>query len=141
MPQRTAWLTRAAYSGMFFFGVVMAVLGAVLPVLAGQAHLELHQAGNLFLFMNFAMLISMLGAGPFMDRYGKKPVLVVGPVLVALALALIAGAAAYQTLIASVILLGLGGGALNGGTNTLVADLHDDPREKSSALNLLGVFF
>jgi fucose permease len=141
MPQRTAWLTRAAYSGMFFFGVVMAVLGAVLPVLAGQAHLELHQAGNLFLFMNFAMLISMLGAGPFMDRYGKKPVLVVGPVLVALALALIAGAAAYRTLIASVTLLGLGGGALNGGTNTLVADLHDDPREKSSALNLLGVFF
>lgn len=141
MPQRTAWLTRTAYGGMFFFGVVMAVLGAVLPLLASQVHLELAQAGDLFLFMNFAMLVSMLGAGPFMDRFGKKPVLVAGPVLVALALALIARATAYPALVTSVILLGLGGGALNGGTNTLVADLHDDPREKSSALNLLGVFF
>jgi fucose permease len=35
----------------------------------------------------------------------------------------------------------LGGGALNSATNTLVADLHDDPKEKSAALNLLGVFF
>lgn len=141
MQQNTRWLTRTAYSGMFFFGVVMAVLGAVLPVLAGQAHIRLDQAGNLFLFMNFAMLISMLAAGPSMDRYGKKAVLVVGPVLVAGALALMAGAADYRALIGSVILLGLGGGALNGGTNTLVADLHEDPRQKSSALNLLGVFF
>jgi fucose permease len=38
-------------------------------------------------------------------------------------------------------LAGAGGGALNGATNTLVADLHADPRQKNSALNLLGVFF
>ena len=141
MPVRTEWLSRAAYSGMFFFGVVMAVLGAVLPVLGGRVHLELSQTGNLFLAMNFAMLISMLGLGPFMDRFGKRWVLVGGPLLVGTALALMAGAAGYPTLVASAILLGLGGGALNGGTNTLVADLHSDPREKSSALNLLGVFF
>jgi FHS family glucose/mannose:H+ symporter-like MFS transporter len=141
MPVRVAWLSRAAYSGMFFFGVVMAVLGAVLPLLTGQVHLELSQTGNLFLAMNFAMLVSMLGLGPFMDRFGKKAVLVGGPVFVTVALALIATAASYATIIASVVLLGLGGGALNGGTNTLVADLHADPNAKSSALNLLGVFF
>lgn len=140
-PVRVAWLSRAAYSGMFFFGVVMAVLGAVLPLLTGQVHLELSQAGNLFFAMNFAMLVGMLGLGPFMDRFGKKAVLVGGPLFVAAALALIAAAASYATMITSVVLLGLGGGALNGGTNTLIADLHGDPRAKSSALNLLGVFF
>lgn len=138
---RTEWLSRAASSGMFFFGVVMAVLGAVLPLLTEHVKLDLGQAGNLFLAMNFAMLASMLGVGPFMDRFGKKLVLVAAPVFVAAALALIAGAENYAMLITSVVLLGLGGGALNGGTNTLVADLHADPRQKSSALNLLGVFF
>jgi len=141
MPVRVAWLSRAAYSGMFVFGVVMAVLGAVLPLLTGQVHLELRQAGNLFFAMNFAMLVSMLGLGPFMDRFGKKSVLVGGPLFVAAALALIAAATSYAMMIASVVMLGLGGGALNGGTNTLIADLHSDPRAKSSALNLLGVFF
>ena len=141
MSFRAGWLTRAAYSGMFFFGVVMAVLGAVLPVLTGQVHLDLRQTGNLFLAMNFAMLASGLVVGPFMDRFGKKLVLIAGPVFVAAALALIAGVTSYPTLITSVVLLGLGGGALNSATNTLVADLHSDPRAKSSALNLLGVFF
>jgi fucose permease len=37
--------------------------------------------------------------------------------------------------------LGLGGGALNGATNTLMADLHEDPQRKNAALNLMGVFF
>jgi FHS family glucose/mannose:H+ symporter-like MFS transporter len=141
MPVRIDWLSRVAYSGMFFFGVVMAVLGAALPLLTAQVHLELSQAGNLFLAMNFAMLVSMLGLGPFMDRFGKKPVLVAGPAFVAASLALMARAASFTTLVVSVVLLGVGGGALNGGTNTLVADLHQDPRAKSSALNLLGVFF
>jgi len=141
MPVRVDWLSRAAYSGMFFFGVAMAVLGAALPLLTAQAHLDLSQTGNLFLAMNFAMLVSMVSLGAFMDRFGAKPVLAAGPVFVAASLALMATAAGFTTLLASVVLLGLGGGALNGGTNTLVADLHPDPQTKSSALNMLGVFF
>jgi fucose permease len=35
----------------------------------------------------------------------------------------------------------LRGGVLNAATNTTVADLHEDPRAKTSALNLLGVFY
>jgi fucose permease len=40
-----------------------------------------------------------------------------------------------------VVVLGVGGGALNQATNTLIADLHVDASRKSAALNLLGVFF
>ena len=35
----------------------------------------------------------------------------------------------------------MGGGALNGGTNLLIADLHADPRRKNAALSALGIFF
>jgi fucose permease len=67
--------------------------------------------------------------------------LAVAPWLVASALVIIAGAGRYESLLPAVVLLGIGGGALNGAANVLVADLHDDARRKASALNLLGVFF
>ena len=35
--------------------------------------------------------------------------------------------------------MGFGGGGLNGGTNALTSDIH--PEKRSSALNLLGIFF
>jgi len=61
--------------------------------------------------------------------------------LVALALLFISRAEGYRTLLLGVFALGMGGGALNGAANTLVADLHKDPQKKASALNLLGVYF
>lgn len=136
-----AALTWAACGGMFLFGIAMALLGALLPLLSERMGLQLAQAGTLFLGMNSAMLVSMLALGPLMDRFGKKPPLAGGAALVALALAAIAAAGEYGALLGGVVLLGAGGGALNGATNTLVADLHADPRKKSAALNLLGVFF
>ncbi len=138
---RKSWLTGGADAGMFVFGIVMALLGAVLPLISKQIGLDLAQAGNLFLVMNCAMLVSMLSLGVLTDRLGQKPVLVAGALLVAVALIVLIRAAAYGTILAGFGLLGLGGGALNGGTNTLVSDLHSDPRQKASALNLLGVFF
>lgn len=134
-------LTRAAYAGMFVFGIVMALLGAILPSLAGRLRFEVADIGTLFLVMNAAMLACSLALGLAMDRYGMKPPLMLGPLLVAAGLVIVARATAFVELLPAVALLGIGGGALNGATNTLVADLHDDPKRKSAALNLLGVFF
>jgi fucose permease len=126
---------------MFVFGIVMALLGAILPSLLGRLHFAVADVGPLFLAMNFAMLLSSLGLGPAIDRFGMKPPLSLGPLLVAAALILIVRAGAFRDLLPAVALLGVGGGALNGAANTLVADLHQDPQQKSAALNLLGVFF
>lgn len=131
----------AAFGGMLMFGMAMALFGAVLPVLSQRAALELGQAGNLLAGMNLAMLASMLSLGPLMDRYGGRPPLAGGAALITVALPVMAAAGNWHGLLAGVMLLGAGGGALNGATNTLIADLHADPREKASALNLLGVFF
>ncbi|HPT28528.1 MAG TPA: MFS transporter, partial [Bryobacteraceae bacterium] len=134
-------LSGAAYAGMFVCGVMFALLGAVLPSLAARLTFTLGDIGTLFLVMNFAMLVTSLVLGVLMDRFGMKAPLALGPVLVAGALVLIARAVAFATLFPAVVMLGVGGGALNGATNTLVADLHDDPGKKGAALNLLGVFF
>ena len=138
---RAGWLSGAAYAGMFGFGIVMALLGAILPVISLRLHFDLAQAGNLFLAMNGAMLGTTLALGPALDRFGMKPAMVVAPLFVAASLGLIAGAGTFKGLIAAVVLLGIGGGALNQATNTLIADLHVDASRKSAALNLLGVFF
>jgi MFS transporter, FHS family, glucose/mannose:H+ symporter len=126
---------------MLVFGVVMALLGAVLPPLSARIGFDLAQAGQLFLVMNFCMLLCSLGLGPAMDRIGMKAPMALGPVAVGGALIIMAFAARFEALLAAAVLLGLGGGALNGATNTLVADLHPDASRKNAALNLLGMFF
>jgi fucose permease len=138
---RAGWLSGAAYAGMFGFGIVMALLGAILPLISGRLHFDLAQAGNLFLAMNGAMLVTTLALGPALDRFGMKPAMVAAPLFVGSALGLIAGAGGFEGLVVAVMLLGIGGGALNQATNTLIADLHVEASRKSAALNLLGVFF
>jgi fucose permease len=138
---RTAVLDVVACSAIFVFGIVMALLGAVMPVLSERLTLDLGDVGTVFLVTNGSMLVSMTLVGPAMDRRGMKPPLAAGAALVAVALVLIARANGLRTLLPAAALLGFGGSGLNAGANTLVADLHDDPERKAAALNVLGVFF
>ena len=138
---RPGWLSIAAYTGMFTFGIVMALLGAILPLISQRLHFGLAQAGNLFVALNVAMLLTTLALGPLLDRFGMRPAFIVAPVFVAGAVCLIGGVATFGGLILAVVLLGIGGAALNQATNTLIADLNRDERKKGAALNLLGVFF
>lgn len=119
----------------------MALLGAVLPHLSARIGFDLAQAGQLFLVMNLCMLLCSLGIGPVMDRFGMKALMTLAPLAVGAALAVFAVASGFSGLLGAAALLGAGGGALNGSTNTLIADLHPEPGRKSAALNLLGVFF
>ena len=54
-------LSVAAYAGMFVFGIVMALLGAILPSIAGRLQFEVADIGALFLVMNAAMLACFTG--------------------------------------------------------------------------------
>ncbi len=135
------WLSAAAYAGMFGFGIVMALLGAVLPLLARRVHFDLARAGDLFLVMNAGMLVATLVVGPLIDRFGHKLPLMIAPLFVAAALGLVPRSASFNELMLALLLLGIGGGVLNQATNTLIADLYQDVRAKSAALNVLGIFF
>jgi fucose permease len=134
-------LSASACTGLFVFGIVMALLGAILPSLAQRLQFALADIGTLFLVMNFAMLVCSLALGLAIDRFGMKPPLTLGPLLVAAAVMMIVRAQDLSGLFPAVALLGIGGGAVNGAANTLVADLHGDPKRKGAALNMLGVFF
>jgi FHS family glucose/mannose:H+ symporter-like MFS transporter len=137
---RVARLQFSAWAGMFVFGIVMAILGAILPSLFERIGFGAGQAGNLFLTMNFAMLVTTLFFGPLVDRFGFKAVLAVAAFCVAAAFLLLSRATTYGWVLGAAVVLGLGGGALNGGTNALTSDLHEGDK-RSAALNVLGIFF
>jgi FHS family glucose/mannose:H+ symporter-like MFS transporter len=132
-------LTWASYSGMFVFGIDLAILGALLPSLFRGMHLEPTQAGSLFMFLNGGALIVTMLSGPAFDRFGFKILLLIASVLDAISLFGIAHAQTYPMLALCSFLLGLAGGGLNSGTNAFVADLY--PEAQAVALSRLGVFF
>ncbi|MDQ3949160.1 MAG: MFS transporter [Gemmatimonadota bacterium] len=130
----------AAYLGMLTFGIVLTTLGAVLPSVIERFGIDKAAAGTLFLLMSFGILAGSLVFGPLVDRYGYKWLLVASAALVFLGLEGIAFAPSMGALRTAVLLIGFGGGVINGGVNALVADISAEG-ERGAAISLLGVFF
>jgi fucose permease len=135
------WLFAAACVGMFTFGMVIALLGALfgLPEMRERLAINLAQQGDLFSILSFGMLLSSLVAGPVLDRFGAKPVLTSAATLTTAALLGFTLARGFGAAATAAVLLGLGGAWLNIATNALVSDIFPDQRGR--AMNLLGVFF
>ena len=81
-----ARLQFSAWAGMFVFGIVMAILGRILPSLFERIGFGAGAAGNLFLTMNFAMLDHDAGSsGPSSTASASRPSWPFRPLLVAAA--------------------------------------------------------
>jgi fucose permease len=138
-PAAARRLIFSAWAGIFVFGLVMAILGAILPSLFERIDFNKSEAGNLFFFMNLAMLGMSVVFGPIVDRFGYRVFLALCSLLVAVSFLFFTVAPTYSFLVAAAVILGVGGGGLNGGSNALTSDL--SPESRSAALNLLGIFF
>jgi MFS transporter, FHS family, glucose/mannose:H+ symporter len=130
----------AAYLGMLIFGIVLTTLGAVLPSVIERFGIDTAVAGTLFLLMSFGILAGSLVFGPLVDRYGYKWLLVGSAALIFVGLEGIAFAPSMGALRIAVLVIGFGGGIVNGGVNALVADV-SAAGERGAAISLLGVFF
>jgi fucose permease len=138
-PAGVRSLIFSAWAGIFVFGIVMAILGAILPSLFERLQFSKSAAGDLFFFMNLAMLGMSVVFGPVVDRFGYRIFLALCCLLVAGSFVIFTIAPTYSFLVAAALLLGVGGGGLNGGSNALTSDLN--PESRGAALNLLGIFF
>lgn len=125
--------------GMLVFGIVLTLLGAVLPGVLVRFGIDMAAAGTLFLLMSFGILTGSLVFGPVTDRHGYKWMLAGAIALVFAGLQILAFAPSLGWLRVGVVLIGFGGGIINGGTNALVADISGDDR--SAKLSILGIFF
>jgi MFS transporter, FHS family, glucose/mannose:H+ symporter len=125
--------------GLLTFGIVLTVLGSVLPAVMPRYGIDKSQAGALFTLMTLGILIGSLLCGPVVDRYGYKGILLAATVLTIVGLQGIAFAPSTGWLRVAVIAIGFGGGIINGATNALVADISAESR--GAGLSLLAVFF
>ncbi|HEY0594080.1 MAG TPA: MFS transporter [Thermoanaerobaculia bacterium] len=136
-----AGLFWSAAGGMFVFGIVLAILGALfgLPAMRERLAINLAQQGDIFLLLFFGVFLATVFVGPAIDTIGHKWVLTLSAALVAAGLLLVAAATSYAPALAGAFILGFGGGGLNTSCNALVSDVY--PEKRGTMLNLLGVFF
>lgn len=128
-----------ACASIFVWGSIATLLGSILPTLATRANLSMTQVGHVFLANGLGLVIASLLAGPLVDVWGKKGVLLAGAGLVVGSLLLLSRASALPTIAFLAFTLGAGGSALVTGANAAVSDLYPEKRE--SALNFLNFFF
>jgi MFS transporter, FHS family, glucose/mannose:H+ symporter len=135
----TLRLMFTACAGLFSCGIVMALVGAILPELQRSLHFSLEKAGLLQSIVYVGQVPTLLLVGPLIDHLGKKPVLVAGWALVAFALLGVVHASSYAPLATMLFLIGLGGSCLDGGSSTLIAEVYAD--NAFSAMNVGNLLF
>ncbi len=129
----------AACTGMLLFGICLITLGSVAAHLREKLVLDEISAGTLFSILPLGILTGSLFFGPIADKYGYKILLLVCCILMFAGFEGIAYAPTANMLKIFIYLFGIGGGAINGSTNAMVADISD--KDKGANLSLLGVFF
>ncbi len=142
MPSKTTdhWPCTAAYFALFVqLGLVTSTLGPTLPSLAAQAGVALDRVSLLFTSLALGYLLGALLGGWLYDRMGSHPVLVAMLALMAVAVGLVPLLPALWLLAAVWLLVGLAGGALDVGGNTLMVWVHG--RKVGPYMNGLHFFF
>lgn len=124
---------------MLLFGISLITLGSVASGLREKFQLDAITSGTLFSILPIGILAGSLLFGPFSDRYGYKVILLLSCLLIFAGFQGIAYASSLTILKVCIFLFGLGGGAINGATNAVVADI--SATNKGANLSLLGVFF
>jgi len=132
----------AAGLGLLLFGVGFISLGSVLPSIIEKFEMDTVQAGLLASLPPFGILLGSLVFGPIVDRYSYRIPFIISTLLIILGMESIAYSGSILQLQMIFILMGFGGGILNGGTNALVADISSErPGSRGANLSLLGAFF
>lgn len=129
----------AACAGILLFGIGLITLGSVAPDLRAKFDMDELTSGTLFSIMPIGILTGSLVFGPICDKFGYKLLLIISCMLLFVGFLGIAYAPGIPLLKVCVFFFGLGGGAINGATNGVVADISEE--QKGAELSILGVFF
>ncbi len=116
-------------------GVVMTMLGPLLPLFSRQWQLNDTQAGYLFVAQWVTSTVGMFFSGLLVQRYGYRITLIAGLVLMAVGLAGL-GQAHWVLGLIFVCVYGAGTGVNTPAANLFIAEAN--PQSRAAALNLLN---
>jgi len=120
---------------IFVYGMIAAMLGALLPVF----DLTARQKGIIALWQAVGLIIASLSAGPIVDRYGTRDALLTGLGLISATLYTLPSAAGYVSITVCFFALGFGGGLIVTGANALASQISQ--KRRGQILNFLNLFF
>ena len=132
-------LVAAAVLCMIMFGAVLVVPPVCLDTLGEELHINLESRGLLISVRMAALIVSLLIVGRLGEGRDKRRYLFWGLTAIGAAQAWGALAGGYATLLAAMVLSGLGKGVVEALVNPLVAQLH--PHSSARALNIINGIF
>ena len=138
MNKKTA---AVALMAVFTLAICFIILGAVSTDLKAALRIDDAKFGSLIMALFLTSCIVQLFIGPAVDRFGYKPVAILGFLVTSASLFLLANATSFETARLACILLGVGAMSANTVGNTLMPVVLFGGKEPARAANLGNAFF
>lgn len=130
-----------ALMAVFSLGISFIIIGAVSEELKTALGVTNAEIGNLVLALFLTSVIVQLIVGPLVDKFGHKPLAIVGFLVAALSMLLIGLASSLSAAFVACVLLGIGAMCLNTVGNTLIPVVLFDGKDPARASNFGNAFF
>ncbi len=126
---------------VFGLGVCFSLLGSISVKLMPRVQIDAGRFGTLISVFMFACLIASLVVGVVTDAIGYQWVAVIGFLLTAICIFILAFGKSFSAVLLPCLLLGFGAMALNTAGNVMAPQVLFDGKDPAAASNLANVFF
>lgn len=130
-----------ALMAVFSLAICFIILGSVSSDLMAALKLDEAQFGSLIMALFLTSCIVQLFVGPAVDRFGYKPLAVLGFVVTSASIFLLAFATTFSAAFFACVCLGVGAMSLNTVGNTLIPVVLFEGKDPARASNFGNAFF
>jgi len=130
-----------ALMSVFTLAICFVVIGAVSVELKSALGIGNGEIGTLVLTLFLTACIVQLIIGPFVDKFGHKPIAIAGFIICSLSMFLLGAASSFIAALISAFLLGVGAMCVNTVGNTLMPVVLFSGRDPARASNFGNGFF
>jgi FHS family glucose/mannose:H+ symporter-like MFS transporter len=129
-----------AIMAVFTLAVCFIMIGAVSEELKARLDIDNSDIGTMVFIFSFTCMIVQLLVGPLVDRFGHKPLAIVGFIVASLSIFVLGFASSFLMAVTAAILLGIGAICCNTVGNTLLPVVLFDGKEPARASNFGNAF-
>jgi fucose permease len=130
-----------AIMAVFSVAVCFIILGSISVELMQAMNIDEGQFGSLVMALMLTSCIVQIFIGPMVDKFGYKPLAVLGFIVTAGSMFLLGFAGSFNTAFLACILLGIGAMSLNTVGNTLIPVVLFEGKDPARASNFGNAFF
>jgi len=130
-----------ALMAVFTLAVCFIILGAISSDLMAALNIDAAQFASLGMALFLTSCIVQLFIGPAVDKFGYKPVAILGFLVTSGSIFLLASAGSFNVAFAACVLLGVGAMSCNTVGNTLIPVVLFEGRDPARASNFGNAFF